>query len=49
MGSNFEMELANMDEGDEQMFLGEGPENQQSNVKWVNFHVLYETIETISI
>lgn len=36
MGSNFEIELANMmDQGDEQLLLGEGPENQQTNVKWV--------------
>lgn len=32
---NFEMELANMDmEMDD--LLGEGPENQQTNVKWVS-------------
>lgn len=34
MGGNFEMELANMDlENDD--LLGEGPDNQQTNVKWV--------------
>lgn len=30
------MELANMDLGDEQQLLGDGPENQQTNVKWVS-------------
>lgn len=31
---NFEMELANMDRESEHL-LGEGPENQQTNIKWV--------------
>lgn len=34
MGSNFEMELANMEHGADDL-LGEGPENQQTNIKWV--------------
>lgn len=37
-GGNFEMELAQM-EGLEnsEALLGEGPENQQTNIKWVSF------------
>lgn len=38
------MELANMDQRDEQMLLGEGPENQQTNIKWVSrisFHYTF--------
>lgn len=36
-GGGFEMELANMDlDGGEHM-IGEGPENQQTCVKWVGF------------
>lgn len=36
-GGGFEMELANMDlDGGERM-IGDGPENQQTCVKWVNF------------
>lgn len=34
MGGNFEMELANMDREIEDL-VGEGPENQQTNHKWV--------------
>lgn len=35
-GGNFEMELAQMEaaEGSEDL-LGEGPENQKTNIKWV--------------
>lgn len=35
---NFEMELAQMDmgEGNENL-VGEGPENQQTNIKWVRY------------
>lgn len=36
MSNDFETELANMEHGgDEQMLLGEGPENQNTNIKWV--------------
>lgn len=35
-GGNFEMELAQMDAGEgNDKLLGEGPENQQTNIKWV--------------
>lgn len=34
MDGGFELELANM-EMDVERLLGEGPENQQTNVKWV--------------
>lgn len=33
-GSNFEMELANMEREVEEL-MGEGPENQHTNIKWV--------------
>lgn len=38
MSSNFEMELANMEMAGEKAeeLVGEGPENQQTNIKWVN-------------
>lgn len=37
-GGNFEMELAQMDMGEgSEKVLGEGPENQQTNIKWVRF------------
>lgn len=41
MGSNFEMELAQMDgiEGGEAL-VGEGPENQLTNIKWVKIFSL---------
>lgn len=40
-GGNFEMELAQM-EGLEnsEALLGEGPENQQTNIKWVSYGCL---------
>lgn len=34
---NFEMELAQMETGEgSEKLLGDGPENQQTNVKWVS-------------
>lgn len=37
-GGGFEMELANMDlDGGGEHMIGEGPENQQTCVKWVNY------------
>lgn len=37
-GGNFEMELAQMELGEgSEALLGEGPENQQTNIKWVRY------------
>lgn len=49
MSSNFEMELANMDQGDEQKLLGEGPENQQTNIKWVSSYEEKTNIDSFQL
>lgn len=37
MAGTFEEELANMDREGDELLVGEGPENQQTNIKWVHF------------
>lgn len=39
-GSNFEIELANMDLHGADVVMGEGPETQQTCVKWVSGRAL---------
>lgn len=35
MGGNFEEELANMHHDGDDFVIGDGPENQLTNIKWV--------------